>query len=958
MTNLPISYLAPIKLWISIVLLCLSMFCIPNSRAQDYFTVFQYHAKDYQAQNQNWALDKDSQGRLFIANNEGLLMMDGSQFRLFTLPGQAIMRSVKCIDDRVFTGSFQEFGYWSEQENGNWKYQSLSDTIDPSVFHNDEFWKIVKSDGKVYFQSFGSIFVSDQHGLHKLEIPGPILFLIKAEERLFVQKINGSLYELVDSHFIKLEGSELFQDKEVKTILKLENEWIIGTTSHGLFRFDGTSFYPWKTEADEILQSYKINNGIQLDSLLVFGTILKGAIVLDKNGKLLYHIHKGNGLQNNTVLAMCSDEEHNLWLGLDKGFDFIWFHSPFEIYSDPDIETGSVYTAALMDDMLYLGTNQGVYIFDYVLDKPLRYAGFYEGSQGQVWFLKVIDNQLYCGHNTGTFILKDKKMIRVSDINGGYNFKKILIENQEYYLQSSYNELALFTKEHGIWNKSHFLKGFNAPVRMLEIDHRGHLFLGHSISGLYIAQPDPRFESLDWIEQIDSKYNIDFQTNKVYEIDKRIVIADGKNWYQWDGLKMQFILWDAMDTQLGSFAGTQTIIPIGSDRYWLIHNREASLFEIRFDQARMLYRIIPSMFGLQLVNQYENIIALNDSLHLFCLENGIAILNLSKLQQLTDITKAPDIKEVVFSNENQNTKRHELVRPKKLTTTNRFNTLTIHFSSIGSSGIKNYFRYRLLDLDTSWSDWTTTNQLTFNRLSPGNYHFELKSLTAHGKDSEVISLPFRVLAPRYLQWYAFLSYFILSVVLIILSTNTYRRRRWRKQEKLLREENEQIKQQKKQAEAALIQFNNENLLSEIRSKNMELAKNTMAIIKKNELLIEIKKEIEKQKEQLGNRLPTKYYNRINRLIDRSIKSEHEWETFEHLFDQAHENFFKRLKQAYPDLTPSDFRLCAYLRMNLASKEIAPLLNISIRGVEEKRYRLRKKLQLQPNQNLSEFIISF
>jgi len=222
----------------------------------------------------------------------------------------------------------------------------------------------------------------------------------------------------------------------------------------------------------------------------------------------------------------------------------------------------------------------------------------------------------------------------------------------------------------------------------------------------------------------------------------------------------------------------------------------------------------------------------------------------------------------------------------------------------------------------------------------------------------VVSLPFRVLAPRYLQWYAFLSYFILSIVLIILSTNTYRRRRWRKQEKLLREENEQIKQQKKQAEAALIQLNNENLLSEIRSKNMELAKNTMAIIKKNELLIEIKKEIEKQKEQLGNRLPTKYYNRINRLIDRSIKSEHEWETFEHLFDQAHENFFKRLKQAYPDLTPSDFRLCAYLRMNLASKEIAPLLNISIRGVEEKRYRLRKKLQLQSNQNLSEFIISF
>ncbi|MDP3444548.1 MAG: regulator, partial [Ignavibacteria bacterium] len=133
---------------------------------------------------------------------------------------------------------------------------------------------------------------------------------------------------------------------------------------------------------------------------------------------------------------------------------------------------------------------------------------------------------------------------------------------------------------------------------------------------------------------------------------------------------------------------------------------------------------------------------------------------------------------------------------------------------------------------------------------------------------------------------------------------------------------------------------------------------TMAMIKKNELLIEIRKEIEIQKDELGYRMPVKYFQRINKLIENSINSEHDWEMFENLFDQAHENFFKRLKNDYKELTTSDFRLCAYLRMNLSSKEIAPLLNISIRGVEEKRYRLRKKLQLPSDQNLTEFIINF
>lgn len=65
---------------------------------------------------------------------------------------------------------------------------------------------------------------------------------------------------------------------------------------------------------------------------------------------------------------------------------------------------------------------------------------------------------------------------------------------------------------------------------------------------------------------------------------------------------------------------------------------------------------------------------------------------------------------------------------------------------------------------------------------------------------------------------------------------------------------------------------------------------------------------------------------------------------------------KTLKDKYPDLTPSDLRLCAFLRMNLASKEIAPLLGISVRGVENHRYRLRKRLNLDADSNLTEFMI--
>ena len=75
------------------------------------------------------------------------------------------------------------------------------------------------------------------------------------------------------------------------------------------------------------------------------------------------------------------------------------------------------------------------------------------------------------------------------------------------------------------------------------------------------------------------------------------------------------------------------------------------------------------------------------------------------------------------------------------------------------------------------------------------------------------------------------------------------------------------------------------------------------------------------------------------------------------FDQVHSDFLKNLREQYPKLTNYDQKICAYLRMNLSTKEIATLMNISIRGVEGSRYRLRKKLEIPKEKNLVKFIQS-
>ncbi len=104
----------------------------------------------------------------------------------------------------------------------------------------------------------------------------------------------------------------------------------------------------------------------------------------------------------------------------------------------------------------------------------------------------------------------------------------------------------------------------------------------------------------------------------------------------------------------------------------------------------------------------------------------------------------------------------------------------------------------------------------------------------------------------------------------------------------------------------------------------------------------------------------KYENSLKTIIttiSKSLRLNDDWEFFQEAFNNADSEFLKKLKALHPSLTPSDMKLCGYLRLNLSSKEMANLLNITPRSVEIKRYRLRKKLNLQHEDNLGNYILT-
>ena len=199
------------------------------------------------------------------------------------------------------------------------------------------------------------------------------------------------------------------------------------------------------------------------------------------------------------------------------------------------------------------------------------------------------------------------------------------------------------------------------------------------------------------------------------------------------------------------------------------------------------------------------------------------------------------------------------------------------------------------------------------------------------------------------------------IYILLISGSFYLYYKWNKIRYLekLKLKEEELKHQKQilqleltaENKLKLQEYEKHILEMQVKSKASEVAGKSLSIAKQSEMI-----------ESIQNILDTENdLNQLKNKLKKSIKinaiNKNEWQSFEKNLMQSHEEFVHKLTQEFKDLTSKDIKLCIYLKMNLSSKEIAPLMNISFRGVELQRYRLRKKLGLNPDVNLSKFMIN-
>ena len=976
-----------IRLRIIVCFVLSFILCHPSLKAQRIFSglpfINNYKPGDYHGGILNWQIIQDRRGLIYIANNFGVLEFDGSQWRLYPVPKGTKVRSIS-VDQtgKIFVGSQGDFGYFSADERGIYTFQSLVDKL-PEQFRNiDEVWKVFVGEGKVYFCTFSNIYIYDGAKSNVIQTNRHLEPSFFVHKKLYIQSPGHPLSILNKFNQIQpIRGGEVYTDKLVTGILPYsKNQLLIATKKSGLYLYDGFDSKKWHVNDLPGTSDNMINCTLRLQNgNIVLGTQSDGLFILNMYGHELLHINKKNGLASNTVLCLFQDVAENLWVGMNNGISHIELASPITKIDDNLGVEGTGYAAAISKNRLFLGTNIGLFAADQQ-DKSGHHPGILQyhlvrQSEGQVYNLQMISGSLFMGHHNGAYIVYDDHSKRLSS-TGAWTFIRNPVIPSKIILGTYSGISNLYLQKNNIFDKGR-MYGFYESSRVMELDDDNFLWMTHGYKGAFRLKIDYEKDTIEEVKFYNSQdgFPSDILIN-VFKINHELLFTAERGIYQYDKAKDQFVLHPLYAKLLGDNIHIRdmdedpmgNIYFITNDQCGVIKKNASGELTVDYDT----FNKIPKLLNDDLVNvnalDINNVLfsAKEGFIHYQPNKNGTQYRASTVLIRKVECTTNND--SVLFGGNYLEAMNGNMSVTSNIDThlSYRDNDLRFAFASPFYEGLEEIrYKYQLDNFDRDWSEWTYKTDKEYTNLPEGNYTFKVRARNIFGVESSVVSYRFDIAPPWYRSYLAYAGYVLAGMFVIVFGMFMVDRKH--KKEKLIIKEQQkqelnsvekELETMQEQKEAEITKLKNDKLNAELDHKNSELASASMHLLTKNALLGDIRAKLGNIKEQAVKGETKKAIGSILKEIEKSSNLDQDWKQFEFHFDRVHSEFNKRIREEYPQLTPQEMKLCAYLRLNFATKEIAQLLHISVRGVEISRYRLRKKLGLNRDINLAEFILNF
>jgi len=927
------------------------------------------HTKQtYGAGLQNWDIKQDETGLMYIANNEGLLTYDGSYWHVYPLPNKTIVRAIEIKDEKIFVGGQDELGYFSPTQNGTLTYHSLVSALPSKVRSFGDVWDIVSVNKHVFFRTSVAIFKLSEGRMSVYDPNSEWTFLGISGGKIYAHDFKTGLKIFEDNAWVPLPNQEKLPPSVIPTaILPLKNGTsLLSTLKNGLYTIDKDGIIKLQKNTNALFENERIYSATAIDGKsIALATTNGGVYIINLNGDIIQGFSKREGLQTNNILSVFADKEHNLWLGLDNGIDFVAYNSPIK-QLNPLLQNASGYAAMVFENKFWLGTSSGLYTVPLQNTSDLSFSkgafSLVANTKGQTWNLSKINDQLFLGHHEGAFMIKNNAAVPLASGKGFWNFLALsaTMPSSEI-IAGTYSGLVSFkTQGNTLVKKDDLLGNFKESSRFVSIDDGGNIWVSHPYHGVFklVKQANRPISITKYAEKEGLTSSMD---NQVFKINNQILVGTQKGVYQYEAKKNRFKPAPFYQKLLGK-QSIRYLKEDGLGNIWFIHEKTLGVIDVSDKQARVIY--LPELTG-RLLSGFEYIYPYNTQNIFIAGAKGVFNVNYEKYKANIPNLRV-SIRSVKISGQKDSilfggyrTTKLEIENPKIGHT---WKTMQFEFSAAVFASLSTLeYSYRLKELDKTWSEWSTRTEKEFTTLPAGGYTFEVKVRNNLGNESPIASYQFEVRPPWYLTRLVKLIYAGL-VYMGIVFLHAWYKRKLRIQQAKHNDEQQKLQYihelELSKTESELVNLRNEKLETEITLMNTELASAAMHLLKKGEVLAKNKEELSKVLKVVDHPEAISELKKMMRNLNDDEKMDQEWESFSKHFDKVHSDFLAGLKEKYPAITPNELKLSAYLRMNLSTKEIAQLTNISVRGVEIGRYRLRKKLEIPSEQNLFDYLMGF
>ena len=928
--------------------------------------IIHYTKKEFNSDPQFWAMCQDERGVLYFGNNDGVLIYDGERWQKVTLPNNSSVRSLRTSKKGdIYAGGFNELGVIKRDRYGKYYYESLLELLRPEDRNLENIWQIYEVQGYIVFRSTRMLIAIANN---------KAITLPSSESFRYCNVINDQLY-VQDREWIKqvdlrsLEFTDLIHQREINSeeivglLPGLKKEGLLLITKKG----SAYAIDPEKRTAtfrkrlipenssNLIICAIKSKQGTYY-----LGTLSTKIMLLNESGEHVTTSEAFQNLQDNTVLNLFESREGNIWALLNNGLDCIDVSSPVSMVFD----NAAIFDVLPVGKTLYLATNQGVFVSNSSNGDNYSRTSFkkIEGLEGQAWSLQYFKGTVICSHDRGIFILTGKGIQKIPDITGIW---KIIEVNgrPDDFLVCTYEGIYLlhYDKAKG-FVLQHRIEGFRESSRdILQSNEPGIFWVCHGYKGVFRIKVDESLTRTVSLEHFKDQNGLPSPFNiNVFRWKGETVFTTNKGIFTFNATANRFEPHALLTSLFGTEHNVRKLLQHG-DKTWFVHNDEAGYFLTNDAKPVLEKGLFLNLKGT--FNQsMECIVPLSNRNVLMGTITGLYAFDLSYN------SSGKELANMLFTNVSAQQEQEE-VRGDLTDTTSRLqlsnNTSSIRFDFAApdfQDQMNIQYSYRLEGVDAGWSEWQETPYKEFSYLRSGRYAFHVKARSLLGESSREAVYYFEILPAWYQTVWAYIIYSLLATFIVITVAGMVKRKinlekqktrdEEEKKRKVLELEIQQIKL--KQEKEQMIK-DKAQLEEDVIHKSKELANYTMLLVKKRELLSDMHDELKTLKDTVRSDASKQIVRDLIRKINANLQNEEHIQVFEANFERVHHEFFAQLKSTFSDLTQKELQLCAFVRMNLTNKEIASILNISVRGVETARYRLRKRLGMSHEQDMSAFL---